>query len=947
MRFRVSAFVPLACCLWIWMASGTPCAAVAPIASQWDFNGNSSATVGGVSVNVTYVAPALKAGIAYTNVVIAGQPAQAALLTRGSLLRANHRLDPNGGGLLVNQYSIILDVMFPDKPAGLIALLHPSTTSSDDAEWFLNSEGEIGLKGAFGGKIGWGEWHRLAWVVDAARPGLWIYVDGALAQQTTQGIALDGRYALPTTAILFLDNNKENGTVVINSLQIRGEAMSPEEVNALGPATAAGIPIPAPTSLALTFPKGGETFTAGQTSDVTWSVEHPIGSAKIELWKSGKLKSALGTTSIRSNSFVWRVDRYLGDGADYRIRVTSLADTNLFSVCASDFTIQGSVALNTNYGVALQLNGGFEEALNHWTTVAGNPITLLATQGKGSPHSGKLFLHGGKATTAEESVVSQVVDLAAAGFSPADMDDLSVAQVDGWLRNKYEAGTFDDQVFMRLRYLDAQDAELSSLRSLLPVTGAWSHQFMGGLLPGGTRRLSLEVVGKHRVDPDNDSMADDLILKLTRPTTTPRAVTISKLPMLQDYRQNAMTMIWETDGNVASHRIAWGRVDTSENSETRIATLQIDDTHFVHQGTLTGLSPETRYVYRVISGESSTPPYSFSTAPKAESPFAVAWWGDNHDGTTTLRTHVSNILSHAPNMICVAGDMVNSGSSASEWNDYWFKPLEHMNAAQTTPVLFARGNHDGEHALAYAYSVLPGNGAWYSFSYGNSWFLFLDTEADSSAVPEQFAWLKKELQRPEARAAAFRIVCFHRPPWTDFWNGGGYTGETWVRDLWTPLLAQSDVDIVVSGHTHAYCRGATNGVTYVVSGGGGGVVDTERVATWPMFQSEYTDTHFDLMEVDGARLDWRAFSVNNQLIDQFRLHSRAAELDLASVDPKSGSGALVMTGRSGLRYALERSSNMIHWDAFATNAVSTAGSPITNTIPLAASRDFLRARTLP
>jgi 3',5'-cyclic AMP phosphodiesterase CpdA len=102
----------------------------------------------------------------------------------------------------------------------------------------------------------------------------------------------------------------------------------------------------------------------------------------------------------------------------------------------------------------------------------------------------------------------------------------------------------------------------------------------------------------------------------------------------------------------------------------------------------------------------------------------------------TLAQHVTHLLAHAPNMICVAGDMVNSGNLLSEWHDYWFKPLETLHAAQTTPVIYARGNHDGEHALAYAYSTLPGNEAWFAFDYGNTRFIFLDSEVDTSGSPE-------------------------------------------------------------------------------------------------------------------------------------------------------------------------------------------------------------------
>jgi len=49
-----------------------------------------------------------------------------------------------------------------------------------------------------------------------------------------------------------------------------------------------------------------------------------------------------------------------------------------------------------------------------------------------------------------------------------------------------------------------------------------------------------------------------------------------------------------------------------------------------------------------------------------------------------------------------------------------------------------------------------------------------------------------------------------------------------VRNDWVPLFQQYHVDVVLSGHSHCYNRGATNGVTYLVVGGGG-TLDTERV----------------------------------------------------------------------------------------------------------------------
>jgi predicted phosphodiesterase len=381
----------------------------------------------------------------------------------------------------------------------------------------------------------------------------------------------------------------------------------------------------------------------------------------------------------------------------------------------------------------------------------------------------------------------------------------------------------------------------------------------------------------------------------------------------------------------------------------RIETLQIDSTHFVHRATITGLETETRYFYRVRSGSTNTAVFSFRTAPHRNTPFAVAWWGDNHEGTVTLRTHVSNLLAHAPGFIAVAGDMVNSGNQLGEWHNYWFKPLEHMNCAQTTPVIFARGNHDGEHALAYAYSALPGNESWFAFDYGNCRFIFLDSEVSTGISPEQLAWLQAELSRPETQRAAFRIVCFHRPPWVNLWNGGGYLGETFVRNDWTPLFSQGNVDLVICGHAHNYNRGQTNGVVYVISGGGGGTLDVERVANWPLFTIEYSRYHWDLMEVDGDTLTWQVFDQQNRLIDMFALFalkSRTPVLAWVGGVPNGGSSLpLVMSGRPGASYVLERSTNLTQWTAWTTNALPANGQGfVTNAVPVDGPHRFFRAR---
>jgi acid phosphatase type 7 len=584
--------------------------------------------------------------------------------------------------------------------------------------------------------------------------------------------------------------------------------------------------------------------------------------------------------------------------------------------------------------------------LTNWQVVVGHPTILTSASGEGAPYAGSSFLYGGF-SPGGNMIVRQDIDLLAAGFTASDLDAGAALDAGAWLRNAYGAGTFDDQVYLRVAYLDALSQESASIRTMIPGNNVWVQRTLAGVLPPGTRRLRVEVVGKHRRDADNDSMADEIIVRVQRvwPLVNPQ---ITKPPILQDYRQDAMTLFWETDGNLATHAVDWGQTNVSEHTLTQVETVEIDGTHFVHRATLSGLSPESRYVYRVRSGATVSANYECRTAPRHNTPFAVAWWGDSQSNPSVLEQLIPNMLARGVDWMGVAGDLASSGNSLYDWHSYWFTPLSFANLAQTRPALFARGNHDTEYAFSYAYSALPGNEAWYAFDYGNSRFIFLDTEASTAAVHEQYAWLVNELARPETQNAAFRVVCFHKPPWCNLWNGGGYTGETWVRSDWVPLFQQYHVDAVINGHAHNYNRGVTNGVTYLIVGGGGGALDTERVAYWPLFTEECSCHHFGLMQINGPMLTWSAIDASGQQFDHFTLQSRVPLLGWTSSIPTGGLLPLAVTGKPGNTYVLESSSDLVAWSAVATNTLPAGGPPtFTNLVPARASQCFFRAWAKP
>ncbi len=155
-------------------------------------------------------------------------------------------IDANGGGARVNQYTVIMDILFPSSSdLTWRGLLQAADCNDNDGEFFVSDTNGIGIGGAYDGTIAPDAWHRVAFSVDLAAGGFVKFIDGV--QVGTGTSPLDGRHSLyaktdnrPT--LLFTDDNEETNAGYVSSIQVRNYAMTPAEIAALGPATATKIP---------------------------------------------------------------------------------------------------------------------------------------------------------------------------------------------------------------------------------------------------------------------------------------------------------------------------------------------------------------------------------------------------------------------------------------------------------------------------------------------------------------------------------------------------------------------------------------------------------------------------------------------------------------------------------------------------------------------------------
>lgn len=189
---------------------------------------------------------------------------------------------------------------------------------------------------------------------------------------------------------------------------------------------------------------------------------------------------------------------------------------------------------------------------------------------------------------------------------------------------------------------------------------------------------------------------------------------------------------------------------------------------------------------------------------------------------------VQHIAQGHPALVLMMGDLVFDGSSDSEWAafDALVGPLREAQL----PALSVAGNHDlwllGRRNLRHLWARFPSlrGSSWTEMTWAGIAFLILDSNRDSMSEQEwqrQLDWASAELDRLQADPTVHAIVAAaHHPALT---NSTVSSDNTDVSRLLVPLLRSSPKTVLVlAGHVHSYERFVSDGIHFVVCGGGGG-----------------------------------------------------------------------------------------------------------------------------
>ena len=324
---------------------------------------------------------------------------------------------------------------------------------------------------------------------------------------------------------------------------------------------------------------------------------------------------------------------------------------------------------------------------------------------------------------------------------------------------------------------------------------------------------------------------------------------------LNNVTGTSITVSWLTDVPVTSKL---------EIHKTNTTFLE-DGANLFHSFDVTGLSTDTAYSYTITNETGgkvvNTETGVFWTAPERKTPFKFVLFGDSRNNESTYNELIKRIEGDSPQLVIHTGDIVYDDSREDEWRIF----LDGLSQLETSVVYAAIGNHEKEGLNFKKYFSLPGNESYYSFWYSDLLFIVLNTNQRFDNYSEQYKWFEETLKTEKNKKPASILVIFHHPPY----SYGIHGDHLFVKMYLVPLMEKYGVDLVINGHDHGYQRLEKDGLTYLITAGGGAPL--YRVEEGDKLVRGFSDYHYVLMEYDGKNLNATVKKLDGQIVDSFHV----------------------------------------------------------------------------
>ncbi|GAV70782.1 Metallophos domain-containing protein/Metallophos_C domain-containing protein, partial [Cephalotus follicularis] len=206
--------------------------------------------------------------------------------------------------------------------------------------------------------------------------------------------------------------------------------------------------------------------------------------------------------------------------------------------------------------------------------------------------------------------------------------------------------------------------------------------------------------------------------------------------------------------------------------------------------------------------------------------------------TSNSSTTIDHLIENDPSLILMVGDLTYANQYLTtggkgvacyscafpeapiretyqpRW-DAWGRFMQPLTSR--VPLMVIEGNHEIEPQAAgiifksylTRFAVPSEESAsnsnfYYSFDAGGVHFVMLGAYVDYNSTGAQYAWLKEDLRQVDRTVTPWLVAAWH-PPWYSSYSSH-YQEFECMRQEMESLLYQYGVDIVFSGHVHAYER---------------------------------------------------------------------------------------------------------------------------------------------
>lgn len=373
---------------------------------------------------------------------------------------------------------------------------------------------------------------------------------------------------------------------------------------------------------------------------------------------------------------------------------------------------------------------------------------------------------------------------------------------------------------------------------------------------------------------------------------------VQETPVYLTYSQDPATSItvqWHSEKPLEPGSVKYREKGKDSWREQKGSFVQAGvSSTYVHQVTLTDLSPKTYYEFS-IGDDAKT--YLFRTLPSSLDQDSIRFvvGGDAYRSLARFQKTNQKIAKKDPDFIVVGGDIAYTDSKKApfqgrlweikRWKTFfteWFTTMRGSDG-RLIPIVAVVGNHDvpknfkdpnKEPILFYQMFAFPKGPISYRCIDVGSYLslLLLDTDHSYPIIGDQTKWLKNALLTREK--TPYKMAVYHISAYPSVYPYNGRVAKK-IRDNWSPLFEQYNVRFAFENHNHAYKRTfpikqeniSEDGVVYIGDGSWGVTPRKTHARAWYLEKKAKINS-FNLVELSAKGCEVLSYSSTGKMIDK-------------------------------------------------------------------------------